>query len=134
MPALFIAADQVLDQQTGNFSIQRRFVADMKEVWALQPRFEKRTSHAPFRFLEHERFRAAYDFLLLRCQAGEMPAALGDWWTRFIDSDSNQREKMISEVAGPKPRRRVPRAKPKTDTEVVNESPTPSAKTSPNQT
>ena len=49
---------------------------------------------------QHPRFRAAYDFLLLREQAGELPAGLGDWWTRYQDADEDQREAMV-QALGP---------------------------------
>jgi poly(A) polymerase len=83
MPALFLAMDQVLDAQTEKLAIPRRFTADMKDLWALQLRLEQRSGRRPFRVLEHPRFRAAYDFLQLRCDSGELDAELGDWWRRF---------------------------------------------------
>ena len=55
----------------------------MREIWGLQPRFERRTGRSPFRLVDHLRFRAGYDFLLLRAAADEIPVALGDWWTAF---------------------------------------------------
>ncbi len=59
------AMDEVLDAQTDKLAIPRRLTATMKEIWALQPRFEQRSGQRPLRLLEHPRFRAAYDFL--RC-------------------------------------------------------------------
>ena len=52
----------------------------MKEIWALQPRFLNRSGRRPYHLLEHQRFRAGYDFLLLRCESGELDAEIGDWW------------------------------------------------------
>ena len=66
MPALEAAIDQVLGSQTEKLAIQRRFTSDMREIWTLQPRFERRTGQAPLRLLEHLRLRAGYDFLLIR--------------------------------------------------------------------
>ena len=83
IPALNDAIDDALDAQTEKLAIQRRFVSDMREIWGLQPRFERRSGRSPFRLLEHLRFRAGYDFLLLRAAADEVPAELADWWTRF---------------------------------------------------
>ena len=83
MPALFEAMDKVLDAQAERIAIPRRFEATIKEIWSLQPRFEQRAGQRPFRLLEHPRFRAAYDFLVLRGESGEVPQALVDWWTRF---------------------------------------------------
>ena len=85
LPALFDAMDRVLDSQAKRIAIPRRFEATIKEIWALQPRFEQRAGARPFRLLEHPRFRAAYDFLALRAQAGEAAQELVDWWTRFQD-------------------------------------------------
>ncbi|MGA2549029.1 MAG: polynucleotide adenylyltransferase PcnB [Burkholderiaceae bacterium] len=92
IPALGRAMDRVLDNQTESLAIQRRFVADMREIWGLQPRLERRTGRSPHRLLEHLRFRAGYDFLLLRCEAGECDAELGQWWTNFIAADGPGRE------------------------------------------
>ena len=106
LPALFDAMDFVLDSQAKQLAIPRRFEATIKEIWALQPRFEQRAGSRPFRLLEHPRFRAAYDFLVLRAQAGEAAQALADWWTRFQSSDAAERESMLRPDEAPKKRRR----------------------------
>ncbi len=114
IPALDAAIDDVLETQTESLAIQRRYTSDMREIWMLQPRFERRTGGAPHRLAEHLRLRAAFDFLLLRCEAGETDTELGQWWTQFIDADSDAREQMVSELARrpkehegePKPARR----------------------------
>ncbi|WP_324779103.1 polynucleotide adenylyltransferase PcnB [Thiobacillus sedimenti] len=111
-PALFLAMDEVLDAQRSQLAIPRRYDGMMKEIWGLQPRFEQRGGQRPFRLLEHPRFRAAYDFLLLRAESGEVPAELGDWWTRFQDADEDTRAGMLIADSGPKPRRRRKRRKP----------------------
>ena len=112
-PALHQAMDQVLDTQTDKLSIPRRLTATMKELWVLQPRFEQRSGKRPFALLAHPRFRAAYDFTLLRAESGEVPVELGDWWTRFQDADGAEREAMLMADTGDKkkrPRRRRKRA------------------------
>jgi poly(A) polymerase len=114
MPALFLAMDQVLDTQTAQLAIPRRFTTDMKELWALQQRLENRTGKRPFRVLEHPRFRAAYDFLQLRCDSGELDAELGDWWRRFQQATPHEREAMLIKDADPKRKRRR-RRKPSAD-------------------
>jgi poly(A) polymerase len=106
LPALFEAMDKVLDAQAARIAIPRRFEATIKEIWALQPRFEQRAGVRPFRLLEHPRFRAAYDFLTLRAQAGEAPAELAEWWTRFQDAGPEERESMLRQDEGPRKRRR----------------------------
>ncbi len=109
IPALMSAVDSVVDEQCENLSIQKRIAADMREIWSLQPRFERRQGRSPSRLLEHLRFRAGYDFLMLRCDTGEMPAELGQWWTDFIDADPQQREDMLitgSPASGARKKRR----------------------------
>lgn len=98
VPALDAAIDDVLDRQTGKLAIQRRYTSDMREIWMLQPRFERRSGRAPFRMLEHMRLRAGYDFLLLRCAAEEAPAELGDWWTRFMHAGAEEREELLAQA------------------------------------
>jgi poly(A) polymerase len=102
-PALMEAIDSVLDEQAEQLAIQRRIVSDMREIWAIQPRFERRTGSTAYRLLEHPRFRASYDFLLLRCESGELDMALGEWWTAFIDADRDEREDLM-EQANPRNR------------------------------
>ncbi|MCX7197796.1 MAG: polynucleotide adenylyltransferase PcnB, partial [Proteobacteria bacterium] len=61
----------------------------------------------PFRLLEQERFRSGYDFLLLRCESGEVDAEVGEWWTRFQRAGEAEREEMLlPETSAGKPRRR----------------------------
>ncbi len=112
MPALFAAADEALEAQREALAIPRRFDGMMKEIWALQPRYEQRGGQRPYRLLEHPRFRAGYDFLLLRAEAGEVAGELGDWWTRFQEADEAERAAMLVRDEETKPRRRRRRKKP----------------------
>ncbi|MBI3729047.1 MAG: polynucleotide adenylyltransferase PcnB [Burkholderiales bacterium] len=117
IPALHLAADDVLNTQTDALAIQRKIGSDMRDIWAMQPRFEKRAGKTPYKVLEHPRLRAGYDFLLLRCASGEIDEEIGEWWTDFMEGDSADREQLINSKpktveAGPKkrkPRRRAPR-------------------------
>ncbi|MGY8525946.1 polynucleotide adenylyltransferase PcnB [Paracidovorax citrulli] len=93
--ALNSAMDTVLERQTGQLAIQRRFVTDMRDIWGMQPRFEKRVGRMPYRLLESPRFRAGYDFLVLRCEAGELPAETASWWQDFQNADPEGREQLI---------------------------------------
>lgn len=114
IPALHLAMNDVLDAQTGKLAIQRRFTADMKEIWGLQIRLEKRSGRTAYRLLEHPRFRAGYDFLLLRCESGETPKEIGDWWTAFVEGDAAERETLITQgprASAPGKRRRRSRRK-----------------------
>lgn len=96
IPALHQAADDVLHAQTEKLALQRRITSDMRDIWAMQPRFERRSGKAPYRLLENPRLRAGYDFMLLRCAAGEIHAELGDWWTDFMSSDAAGREELLN--------------------------------------
>ncbi len=97
LPALDGAIDRVLEAQTEKLAIQRRYSADMREIWMMQPRFERRHGQAPLRLLEHLRLRAGYDFLLLRCACGEAPAELGQWWTQFLQAGDEVRGQMTQQ-------------------------------------
>ena len=97
IPALVAAAGDILDAQTEKLARQRRIASDMKDIWLMQPRLERRTGKSPYRLLENERFRAAYDFLLIRCEAGELDPETGQWWTKFIDASAEERQQMIDE-------------------------------------
>lgn len=96
IPALHLAADDVLDTQTETLALQRRITTDMRDIWAMQPRFERRTGKSPYKLIEHPRMRAGYDFLLLRCASGEIDAEIGDWWSAFIDADGPGREELLA--------------------------------------
>ena len=108
IPALYLAMDQVLDAQTDKLSIPRRLTTTMKEIWALQPRLEQRSGKRAIVLLTHPRFRAGYDFMLLRAESGEVPMELANWWTRFQDAELEERNAMLIEEPAPKkrPRRR----------------------------
>ena len=94
MPALFEAMTIVIDTQRVKLAIQHCITADMREIWSLQPRFERRHGKMPYKLLEHPRFRAAYDFVLLRAASGEIEKDIGQWWTTFIDADADTRNTM----------------------------------------
>ena len=95
MPALFLAMDEVLDVQAEKLAITRRIAGDIKDIWALQPRFEQRSGKRPYALLEQPRFKAGYDFLLLRAESGEVDEELGSWWTSFLNNDGEARATML---------------------------------------
>jgi poly(A) polymerase len=114
IPALHLAADDVLDSQTEKLALQRKIGSDMRDIWSMQPRFERRTGKSPYKLLEHLRFRAGYDFLLLRCASGEIDAEIGEWWTAFYEGDEATREDLVATAnqpagAGGAKRKRAPR-------------------------
>ena len=110
--ALHMAMDEVLERQRAQLAIPRIAAAIMKEMWLLQPRFEQRGGQRPLRLLEQPRFRAAYDFLLLRCASGEVDDELGLWWDEFQDASDARRAEMQLPDDMPKKRRRRSRRKP----------------------
>lgn len=93
--ALFAAADDVIATQCCRLAIQNRFVADMKMIWMMQLRFERRTGKNPFTLIEHPKYRAAYDFMLLRSLLGHVPAELVTWWKTFVAADPKERRNMV---------------------------------------
>jgi poly(A) polymerase len=114
--ALNKAAGEVIARQVSITAIPRRFTMPMREIWDLQLLLPRRGGQRAKRLSEHPRFRAAYDFVLLREQAGENLEGLGDWWTRYQEVDEDEQQKMASaqNQGGNKRRRRKPR-KPKTN-------------------
>lgn len=98
IPALEQAASQVVQEQSWRVAIPKRIVLPMREVWTLQPRFLKRSGKRPFRLLSHPRFRAAYDFLQLRAEAGEVERKLADWWRDFVEASDKKRRQMVRKL------------------------------------
>jgi len=110
-PALQQAVDSVFDARIGDISGRGKLAADMREIWLMQPRFERRTGSGPMTLVEQPRFRAGFDFLRLRADAGEIDAELGEWWEKFSLADEQTRTEMIQQSrAHDAPRRRVPPA------------------------
>jgi poly(A) polymerase len=103
IPALDAAIDEVLDRQTEKLAIQRRFVADMRDIWMMQPRFERRTGRAPLALLTHLRLRAGYDFLALRGAAEEAPMELVNWWHDFMHADEQSRSRLLTAAPAARP-------------------------------
>ncbi|MGQ0656556.1 MAG: polynucleotide adenylyltransferase PcnB [Chromatiales bacterium] len=96
--AMELAQDDVISRQAARVAVPRRFTQVTREIWSLQWRLEQPSPKAALRLLAHPRFRAAYDFLLLRQEAGETLAEAGDWWTRFQDESEKNRAQMLSEL------------------------------------
>ncbi len=94
--ALNKAIDDVFHKQARIFPIQKRFSIAMSEIWRLQPKFNSTSSKKIYRLLGHPRFRASYDFLLLRCQTLEISESIGLWWTKFIESNKENQDLLIT--------------------------------------
>ena len=112
--AILDACDRAVRELQRHISIPRRFSLGVREMFALQPRLEHPRGKRAMRALEHPRFRAAYDLLLLRAEHGLAPQEIADWWTRIQEADSDERARMIDAIAvqgegtrrGPRQRRR----------------------------
>tara|TARA_R110001592_G_scaffold320639_2_gene598741 strand:- start:60882 stop:62237 length:1356 start_codon:yes stop_codon:yes gene_type:complete len=106
--SLQAAAGEVTTRQCQRVAIPRRFTLPMREIWELQCRLPRRAGNQAFRLLENKRFRAGYDFLLLREDVGEIEPGLGQWWTTFQEVEESKQQEMVSAIQLPKkkPRRR----------------------------
>ena len=94
-PALQQAIDAVFDARIGDISGRGKLAADMREIWLMQPRFDKRTGTSPAAMLAQPRFRAAFDFMRLRADAGEVDEALAQWWEDYSSGDDDQRRELV---------------------------------------
>jgi poly(A) polymerase len=83
------AASEVVSRQLKRVSLPRRFSTPMQEIWAMQARFSQTRGKRPLKLLAHPRFRAAYDFLLLRAASGEADPELAAWWTEFQEGNAD---------------------------------------------
>ena len=95
-PALQEAIDAVFDARVGDISGRGKLGTDMREIWLMQPRFERRGGSTPYAMIEQPRFRAAYDFLRLRADTGEVDDELADWWEDFSLGSAEEREALIA--------------------------------------
>ncbi|AWB68999.1 polynucleotide adenylyltransferase PcnB [Saccharobesus litoralis] len=111
-----VALGDILDTAAKSVMIPKRFASMIRDIWQLQPRLEQRHGNKPFKLIEHPKFRAAYDFLLLRAEVekGHL-VELAQWWTEFQTLDDAQKRSSVrnnntSDDKKPRRRRRrVPR-------------------------
>ncbi|MBC7438344.1 MAG: polynucleotide adenylyltransferase PcnB [Bdellovibrionales bacterium] len=94
-PALQDAIDEVFESRIGDVSGRGKLAGDMREIWMMQPRFEKRVGSTPFSLVDQPRFRAGFDFMRLRADAGEIDVVLADWWQEFSMADDGARQSLI---------------------------------------
>jgi len=111
-PALQDAIDDVFNARIGDVSGRGKLAADMREIWMMQPRFDKRVGSAPFGLVEQPRFRAGFDFMRLRADIGEIDEVLADWWEDFSLAGDELRQDMVDQVREEQARQRAkaPRA------------------------
>lgn len=98
LPALYEAIDDTLDQRIGDISGRGKLAADMREIWVMQPRFEKRTGRVPDSMVAQLRFRAGFDFLWLRAEVGEVDEALAEWWQEYSTADEQRRYDLLEQA------------------------------------
>jgi poly(A) polymerase len=98
------ACDLAARQAQKHIAIPKRFSLGVREMFALQPRLEHPRGRRALRSLEHPRFRAAYDLLLLRAQFGLASTEIAQWWTRIQEVSAEERGDMADAVGGQSPR------------------------------
>ena len=98
IPALQAAVDAVFDARVGDISGRGKLGADMREIWMMQPRLERRQANTAYSMIEQPRFRAGFDFLRLRADVGQAPVELADWWEDFSRGSDEEREALLTAV------------------------------------
>ena len=109
-PALQDAIDAAFDARIGDISGRGRLAVDMREIWMLQPRLERRAGNSALALLEQPRFRAGLDFLRLRGEVGEADPALAVWWNAIYEAGDDERQRLLDDIREPRAPRRVRKA------------------------
>ena len=116
--AMVQSVNTLRDDMERGWGVPQRYSATMREIWLMQPQFAHRRGGRPFRLLHQPRFRAAYDFLLLRAQTDAAIQECAAWWTKFQHAGDAERKAMTSDTpttdAPAKKKRRRPRKRRKT--------------------
>jgi poly(A) polymerase len=113
--AMQMAEDDVISRQVARVAIPRRFTQMTREIWSMQWQLEARRPRTILRLYLNGRFRAAYDFLLLRAECGEAVAEMGEWWTRYQSVSHDERTAMVAALPQQPGRRRRPQPRPRPD-------------------
>jgi poly(A) polymerase len=90
--SLAIAAQELASLQQSRISLPRRYTAPMRDMLALQPRFIARSGRRAIKLLEHKSFRAAYDFMMLRAEVGEVDRDTASFWTDVQTRSAEERQ------------------------------------------
>ncbi len=112
------AANIIISKQQLFTSIPKRFTGPMRDIWFLQFRLSNRFGNKPDHLLEHKRFRAAYDFLLLREEVGEVTGGLGEWWTEYQEASEDRKQELKAAAGSSNKRKRKRKRKPRTNRQV----------------
>ncbi|MAU31240.1 MAG: poly(A) polymerase [Flavobacteriaceae bacterium] len=94
----FRSMDSIIAEQQRITAIPRKFTSYIKDIWYLQLKLNDRLKNNPNKIIKHPRFRAGYDFLLIRENASKDKSDLGKWWTSFQHADTKSKQKMIEKV------------------------------------
>ncbi|HVK52610.1 MAG TPA: polynucleotide adenylyltransferase PcnB [Pseudoxanthomonas sp.] len=125
-PALQDAIEDVFSARIGDVSGRGKLAGDMRETWTMQPRFDKRTGSAPWSLVEQPRFRAAFDFMRLRADCGEIDEALAEWWQEFSLASDERRQDLLDQAREESGRARVRVVKgPKREADASDVAATP---------
>lgn len=119
------AASEVISRQIESTALPRHISMAMREVWNLQPKFNARFGSKPSRLITHPRFRAGYDFLVLRAETGGADPELAEWWAKYQVASETEQRKMTQPPRNPankKPRRKRSYRKNVQDTVMEKES------------
>ena len=103
--ALQDAIDDTFNNRIGDVSGRGKLAADMRDIWLMQPRFDKRVGSGPYSLVEQPRFRAGFDFMRLRAQTGEVDEALAEWWETFSTADDSVRQDLVDQARDEQQRR-----------------------------
>ena len=98
IPASDQAYSQVISEQCKLVMIPKRHAQVIRDIWSLQPQFAKRSSARVYHLYHHPRFRAAYDFFVLRALANEESLDLAKWWTNFQEVDEHTQAEMLNKI------------------------------------
>jgi poly(A) polymerase len=107
-PALQQAIDAVFEARIGDISGRGKLAADMREIWQMQPRLERRTVSSAPGMIEQPRFRAGFDFLRLRADVDEVPQELAEWWEDYSLGTEDEREALLQVLKTTQARRVTP--------------------------
>jgi poly(A) polymerase len=125
-PALQQAIDAVFEARIGDISGRGKLAADMREIWQMQPRLERRTVSSAPGLIDQPRFRAGFDFLRLRADVDEVPQELAEWWEDYSLGTEDEREALLQALKASQTRR-VPASRARPEGPRPASAPAPAA-------
>ncbi len=109
--SFFQAYEEIMQEQRACFPIPRRLTQIIRDIWSLQIRLKRRRGHRAEDLFAHPRFRAAYDFMLLRIESlDDEPEELALWWTKYINAGFEERKALANAIKSPQRKRRKRKA------------------------